>query len=404
MPTMRTRCSDLAALLAPISTQHFFSAYWEQQALHIQRDNRDYYAELITLTDVQHILAEGGLRYPAVQLSKGGAFINPDVFCQNIRAGSICFDGVPDLAKLQHEYQSGASLSLPGFNRAWRPLMELTANIEALLSHAVHCNIYITPGNSRGFTPHYDAHEVLILQISGSKHWRICPAPIDLPHHSQAFHPDMPIAEQALMELELQAGDLLYLPRGFIHSAYTGEQASMHVTLGITPYTYIELLSTWLQSAKQQADLRRSLPPGFADDPASHAEIARQFYQTANRFAQNMQAESLVAEFARRVQAGYPGRSSSGRCIDLAISVIEAHTYLQVLASTQYRLINNGEELILEFADKTMRLPLAAQAILEAMISRAVFTSEELPGAFQLATKLALTRSLYQEGFLSLRD
>ena len=41
----------------------------------------------------------------------------------------------------------------------------------------------------------------------------------------------------ANLELELEAGDLLYLPRGDIHAAHTSAVHSAHVTIGMTIYT-----------------------------------------------------------------------------------------------------------------------------------------------------------------------
>ena len=34
-------------------------------------------------------------------------------------------------------------------------------------------NAYITPESARGFEPHYDVHDVFVLQVSGEKHWSV---------------------------------------------------------------------------------------------------------------------------------------------------------------------------------------------------------------------------------------
>ena len=66
---------------------------------------------------------------------------------------------------------------------------ELCARIEGELDHVVHANAYLTPGNTAGFSPLYDKHEVLVLQIFGSKHWRIFAPLLKLPHRKQPFTP-----------------------------------------------------------------------------------------------------------------------------------------------------------------------------------------------------------------------
>src|SRR3974390_2309223 len=53
-----------------------------------------------------------------------------------------------------------------------------------------------------------------------------------------------------LFELELKQGDLLYLPRGYVHAAHTSQVHSAHVTIGISVYTWVELLSELIARSK----------------------------------------------------------------------------------------------------------------------------------------------------------
>ena len=399
---MGAKFSAFTSLIEPMSTDEFFADYWEKQPLHLRRENANYYDDLITLDNVQSAISFGGLRYPAIQLSKNGAFLHPDVFCADIHSGDIVFNGVPDLDKLQAEFQAGATLSLPGFNRAWQTLMNLAAAVEDFLNHAVHTNIYITPGNASGFTPHYDAHEVFILQISGSKHWQIFQPPINLPHRTQTFQPQMLSDALPLMELDLQPGDLLYLPRGFVHAAHALENASMHVTLGVTVYTYVELMTAWLQSSKQELAIRKALPPGFANYPQLQAAIEAELSGLIAKFTQKLDANQIVDNFFQRVRAGYPGRNAVREPIDLNISVINSGTRLKALPKDQYTLAENGENIVLKFGAKTMEMSKRAQPLLTEMCKRTVFQATELPADLKEETKLTLIRHLYQEGFLVL--
>ncbi len=71
----------------------------------------------------------------------------------------------------------------------------------------------LTPGDASGFTTHYDTQDVFILQIGGRKHWRISQPTIALPHRTQACSPIGFAPPPPDLELELEPGDLLYLPR-----------------------------------------------------------------------------------------------------------------------------------------------------------------------------------------------
>jgi Cupin superfamily protein len=182
---MSGRILTFADLLAPILPETFFARNWENQPLHIQRSESGFYEKLLTNRDVETAISSGGLRYPAVQLAKDGGFFPPETFTRNIRSGGDIFTGVANLDRIFAEYQAGATISLPAFHRAWQPLGTLAAAVEEELGHAVHANVYITPGNTAGFSPHYDTHEIFVLQIAGNKRWRIHKPSLSLPHHSR---------------------------------------------------------------------------------------------------------------------------------------------------------------------------------------------------------------------------
>lgn len=107
-------------------------------------------------------------------------------------------------------------------------------NIHAMLSLLesefgcqVGSNAYLTPLNSQGFAPHYDDVDVLILQLEGYKRWRVY-APFSkretLPRESSRDYTEKEVEEMGngeLMDIVLGPGDVLYLPRGWVHQAET---------------------------------------------------------------------------------------------------------------------------------------------------------------------------------------
>ncbi|KAL7440856.1 hypothetical protein ACHAXH_004326 [Discostella pseudostelligera] len=116
-------------------------------------------------------------------------------------------------------------------------------NIHALLSLLesefgcqVGSNAYLTPLISQGFAPHYDDVDVFILQLEGFKRWRVY-APFSkretLPRESSRDYTESEVEEMGngeLMDVVLGPGDLLYIPRGWIHQAETVRAPSNHKT------------------------------------------------------------------------------------------------------------------------------------------------------------------------------
>jgi len=298
---------NFAALLAPVGPETFLEQYWECQPLHVHRPDHDFYEALLTRREVDLAISSGGLRYPAIQLAKDGGFLPPEVFTRTIRSGNDLFTGIPILDRVHTEYRSGATISLPGFHRAWKPLGALAAAIEDDFGHPVHTNVYITPGNSTGFSPHYDTHEVFVLQIAGSKHWRIHEPPLKLPHRGHPFDPRSQTSTAPHFEVDLNPGDLLYLPRGFVHTTTTAESFSVHVTLGITVYTWVELLTDWAQSSKNHPALRRALPPGFVGNESVKRSLKDQLPRIIAELQRVTDYDRLLDDFSHRVRSARTG-------------------------------------------------------------------------------------------------
>ncbi len=86
-----------------------------------------------------------------------------------------------DSARVLAEFAAGSTIVLQGLHRTWAPLAAFTRTLVAELGHPAQVNAYITPASSRGFDPHYDVHDVFVLQISGEKRWVIHEPAHELP-------------------------------------------------------------------------------------------------------------------------------------------------------------------------------------------------------------------------------
>ena len=100
-----------------------------------------------------------------------------------------------------------------------RALALLLHSIEVELNFPTQVNAYVTPPESQGFVTHYDEHDVLILQIRGSKIWHLYDGTDVAPHEMRRREPVAMAALPSPTDVRLEAGDVLYLPRGRVHAA-----------------------------------------------------------------------------------------------------------------------------------------------------------------------------------------
>ncbi|CUI14636.1 Hypothetical protein, putative [Bodo saltans] len=115
-------------------------------------------------------------------------------------------------------------------------MAEFVSTIEEVFQCSSGVNSYWTPKGSQGFAPHYDDVDVFLLQLEGSKRWRLHEAPLPsdrLSRHSSEDYKPNEIGP-AMITTTLRAGDVLYMPRGTVHQGDTyatdPQEDSLHVT------------------------------------------------------------------------------------------------------------------------------------------------------------------------------
>ncbi|MGH3913459.1 MAG: JmjC domain-containing protein [Pseudonocardiaceae bacterium] len=115
---------------------------------------------------------------------------------------------------------------------------------------------------------------VIVRQVHGVKHWRLQEPPTPWPRQlpPPGAHYDTPV----ISELDLHAGESLYVPRGVVHDCWTTDEMSVHVTFsGDTPATWTDILHDVLDHiADAEPELRAALPWRFADDPDGLTTVA----------------------------------------------------------------------------------------------------------------------------------
>lgn len=400
----------LDQVLAPVEAATFFEEYWETKPLLLSRHSPGYYDGLFSLRDLDYIIASTDLRFPAVRMVKGGQAIPLARFAEDVVWGNDVYRGTIIPEKFYREYRAGASAVFQALHRAWQPLNLFCRDLEKYFHHHVQTNVYLTPKSAQGFKPHYDTHDVFILQIAGRKHWRVYEPPLTLPHRSQP--PDNAKLRQEpgqlVLEIDLSPGDLLYLPRGFVHEALTADTESLHITVGITAFTYIEVINEVMNGAiqrlKQEEIFRQSLPVGFTGEEEITAELKERLLD-------------VVTESLRQADLGKAAYKLQQRFINNRGALLEGHLLelsrldnltldqlVQQRPGNVYRLTDDNDQLKLNFHNKTVTFPGYTGESLRYIFAReeTPFRIGEIGGCLDDDGKIVLVRRLVLEGFLKL--
>lgn len=178
-----------------------------------------------------------------------------------------------DAAGLTHELREGATLVLDAVDELHPPIRLLAESLERVFRVRVQVNAYAGWRTSHGFDLHWDDHDVFVLQIAGRKEWKVYGMTRKYPL-ARDVEPTVEPPSEVLWEGLLQAGDLLYIPRGWWHVATPLDEPTLHLTVGVNNLTGADLLSWFADRMRAVEDVRRDLPL-FAGVDAQHLFLER---------------------------------------------------------------------------------------------------------------------------------
>ncbi len=179
---------------------------------------------LVTAEHLAVILNQPG-RYPrTVCVMRDTEFVPQETFTSRAQ-----------LEKFLDEHD--ATISYTAIQRSLAGIKLLCESIEALSGIRAFGTVYQTPAATQGFRVHYDMGSVAVLQLSGSKLWRVRRPVVSSVDEITRRDPHL-TAEEAEgphhLEVTLNAGDALFIPRGWPHFAVaTAEEVSLHLSIGL---------------------------------------------------------------------------------------------------------------------------------------------------------------------------
>lgn len=214
---------SLSALFAPSDEAKFLDCFARKELTMFAGD-ADAIGQLLSIEEIERLLANGTLRAPQVRLTRSGVIV-PDFMWSNDN-GSV------DMPALHSLMNKGATVVVDYLGPLIPQLLELEHSIERRLAARTLMNVYFTHKKGGAFAAHYDHHDVLIVQILGNKVWEIL-APIEPPARSfKKWRSSMPSPKEVALKHDLRAGEMMFIPRGTWHRASVDDgQASLHVTV-----------------------------------------------------------------------------------------------------------------------------------------------------------------------------
>ncbi|HEY7178383.1 MAG TPA: cupin domain-containing protein [Gaiella sp.] len=361
------------------------------------------FGDLFDLAAVDELLSRRGLRTPFLRMAKDGVVVDSSRFTRGGGVGAQISDQVDDAAVLRL-FAEGTTIVLQALHRLWPPLIDFAARLRDELGHPVQVNAYVTPTSSRGFSAHYDVHDVFVLQIAGEKRWIVHEPVHPVPLRTQPWTQHRRAVEQAatqapVLDAALCPGDALYLPRGFVHSAEALGNVSVHLTAGIHVVTRHALAEALLAEAEAEPELRRSLPVGLdladtgalADEIRATVELVSDRLRTVDPGAVATRLDRMLGE-AMRPEPLSPVAHAT------AAASLAPHDRVRLRSGAAARLDSGHDGLVIRTPWTSIAVEPALAAAAAMLLEGREMPVDELGGPPDAVT--ALVRTLLVHGVL----
>ncbi|MET9293137.1 cupin domain-containing protein [Streptomyces sp. NPDC003077] len=254
----------------------FYAQHWEREPLLLRAADPNCFRSVFTSAVFEELIEYGALRSGFVTVVDKGRPVAHELLCREEEVGGLVHDDLVAPEIVASYRQGGATVILAGIHLLHRSVADLVRRLEADVGREAEAHAFHTPPRASGLALHFDGEDNFLFQLEGTKHWTLAPPLSDrLPvsgGHPGAGHV---LDQDRLIHVELCPGDLLYIPRGWLHASSTTDQASLHVTIQVLPHTVRDAISDRVRQILEASVADDQVVPGRGASATAFADQVR---------------------------------------------------------------------------------------------------------------------------------
>jgi ribosomal protein L16 Arg81 hydroxylase len=376
----------LASLLAPVTEEEFRAQYWERKPLVVHREDPGYYGDLFTLRDFDEAVAHDPTY---VKIADA-----PTEKVTQYKTSMI-----KGLEAIVADMRSGCTLALDHMHKKNPNLAQLCRTLGPEYGHPFQTNLYLTPPHGKGFTPHWDNHDVFILQVVGSKNWQIEKERRVVPNKLENMGLEGRDLRGELLSVTLNQGDYIYIPRGFVHAAASGAEPSLHITLGVTQIFLQDFLEAALKAAIRRDDrLRVGMPVGFMR--GSQEDVVKRVAAMFRELADETFLNTVMAEFRDNMVKSFP-LDVSGQVWDyFRPTPLTGGDIVGPRRGTVYQIHAGDDSVRVNFGSQSITFPGFLSPSLDFALKTPAYAVRDVAGELEDDEKIVFIERLILEGLI----
>ena len=240
---------------------------------------------------------------------------------------------------------------------------------------------------------------MFILQVVGSKLWSIEKERRALPLKDESIGSEGRELRGNLYSFTLNQGDVIYIPRGFVHAAECGSEPSLHITLGLSAIFLEQLLNATMMAALRRDErLRVPLPIGFMT--GEREDVVNHLMEIFREITDETFLSEVVDQFRDELVRTFP-LDVSGQVVDFyQPSPLALGNVVGPRLGTVYRMHVDDDSVRLNFGARSITFPELFREALNFALNTGAYVIRDIPGDLEDEERIVFIERLIQEGLV----
>ncbi|MEV8565851.1 cupin domain-containing protein [Streptomyces sp. NPDC051322] len=218
----------------------FFTEYFNKKPMlrknAVPGDPRD----ILSLRRLDELVNLEVVRPPYIKVNLKGDGVPEQGYTRDVVVQGQTITDAVEPEKIYELFRAGATVTWCSLNQFDARLRDFTRVISEKMAVRTDSVAFLTPTGKKGYPPHHDPVDLFIVQLEGTKHWKLWnPPAVRLGDNAQYTLEGLGEPE---IEVSLTPGDVLYLPYGTPHAAAAEGKASLHLSVMMRPRMWKDLL------------------------------------------------------------------------------------------------------------------------------------------------------------------
>ena len=400
-PSSRLADSDIATTPGPCSTgtaspwlsfgdlDQFGSDYWDRAPLHRTAPVGFDAAAIVSRKELDRLITS---RHTNALLLERGVYVDRSRYREAVPARADGRTSLLNPAAVLSGFRSGKTIVIPSAHELSTSIDALTNELEQLFDASVDAALFVSPPGSLTDW-HADPTHGVVLQLYGAKRWTV-----ERDGRAGTAQLNSPL------DVMLQPGDLLYVPRRFMHQVRADAGMSVHLTFSCSVRSWFDRTVEALAGRPSARDGWAQCSPPNADwGPASAARWREESRRRIDDLREAIQEADVHGADGPRVPTSRRRVVHTAAFLDACEAMtITATSTVRRRHALRVRMYEppGTDTVVLEFNDRCVHFPRWLAPALRLLLTEGQpsLASPMLP--LDPADALVLIRRLVAEGLL----